>query len=105
MKKQLVTELLTKSLDATRPENVIISLSQEEIERLIANVVDRCITVMEAEMDAALANDNAELYATLVDIAFKTMDEFGIDELGELSEQEIEHSIEQWGLNDKRSNS
>lgn len=96
MKKELVTELLTKSLDATRPENVIISLSQEEIEQLIANVVDRCITVMEAEMDAALANNNAELYATLVDIAFKTMDEFGIDELSRVDEDELLRAIDDW---------
>lgn len=96
MKKELVTELLTKSLDATRPENITVGLSQEEVERLIANVVDRCITVMEAEMDQALANNNGELYATLVDIAFKTMDEFGIDELGGLDSDELLRAIDEW---------
>ena len=86
MKKELVTELLIASLDNTHPENVSVSLSQQELERLIENVVDRCVTVLEQAIDEAMRDNDGELYASLVDTAFKIMDHFGIDELANVED-------------------
>lgn len=86
MKKELVTELLMKSFEATRPEDVSLSFSQSEVERLVENVVDKCITVLEREMEVALKEKNGDLYASLVNTAFGIMDEFGIDELANVDD-------------------
>ena len=93
MKQELVDQLIKEACTETDTVGEY-GFTRAEVERLIEQTVDRCIVVMEREMECALEAQNAELYASLVDTAFKVMDEFGIDELGELDEEGLMRDIE-----------
>lgn len=95
MKQQLVDKFINEA----RTEHDTIGeygFTRSEVEVLIANVVDHCITILEQEMDQSLEAGHADLYASLVDTAFKIMDEFGIDELSKWDEEELLRGIEGW---------
>lgn len=103
--KSDVVDQLVESVYRQTPDKEIhpqYGFTRQEVELLIKAAVDRCLTVMEAEMDQAFEAGNAELYATLVDIAFKVVDEFSIDELDGWDEDELLRTIEGWdGQDDK----
>lgn len=95
MKQELVDQLIKEAFNE-KHETSDYGFTRSEVENLITSVVDRCIVVMENEMDRAMKAGDGTLYASLVDIAFNVMDDFGIDELGELPEDELVRVIESW---------
>jgi len=98
MKNDVVDQLVESVYQQTsnKEAHSQYGFSREEVELLIKATVDRCLTVMETEMDQALENNKSELYATLVDIAFRVVDVFGIDEMEGWDEEELLRDIEGW---------
>lgn len=95
MKAELIERLLEKSYSNPPDGHLRYGLTESDMERLIANVVEHCIVVIEKEMDVMLETNQPEAFSMLVDVSFKMMDEFGIDKIDD-ADQKLLDDIDKW---------
>ena len=82
MNKDLLKQIVDsayKRLDGNTTSSFEYGFSSEEVERLIEDVVGRCICILEQEIDTARDHNNNDLYVALVNTALSIMNAFDID--------------------------